>query len=378
MFRFLGIAVISFALSGLAQAQDPQDHGQSQQPQQERPDGGQGRQPGARGQGGGRGGMGFMGGGRMMDRFIEDLNLDEQQKQVFDELMAPQRERMRQVGEKFREMREAQDSGDNERVEQIRTELRDMGMGPGGPGGRGRGMQQMQEQMNQVWDQLEPSLRDDQIEKLDEMRDRMERGQQTMDAARRIREELPDTLNLDESQRQQFQEMLDQERDAMRQQFQSMQPLFEQMREARENGDDAKVAELRKQMEAGQPDFEARTADFLTRIEGMLTPEQKTALGQFRDDVGIGGTDGQAGDYVDVKDLIRMAKRVRLNDEQKDEFKDIERDAMRDYRKAGRDKDARAALSGQVQQDIEKILDDRQIERFHQQIERAQRRHTKK
>lgn len=386
MFRFLSIAALSLALTGISVAQETPDPAQDQpRPRRQRQDGAQGQdgqQRGRRGQFGGPG-MGMMmggpGGGRMMDRFVEELNLDEQQKLIFDELMAPQRERMRQMGERMREMREAQDAGDTERVEQIRQEMREAGMGPGGPGGgRGRGPAQMQEAMNEVLEGLEPALREDQLEKLDEIRDRMERGQQSMDAARRVREELPDTLNLDDSQRAQFEEMLGEEREAMRQQFETMQPLFEKMREAREAGDDAALAELRKQMEANQPDFGARTAAFLDRLEGLLTPEQKPLLEQFRDDVGIGPAGEAAQGFVDVKDLIRVAKRVRLTAEQKDEFKDIERTAAQENRKAGRDKEARAALSERIQREIEELLDETQRNRFHQQIERLQRRNARR
>lgn len=388
MFRFMSFAAISVALTATTFAQDAPDPGQDRpRPRRQQQDGAQG-QDGERGQRGGRRGgqfggpgMGFMGGqggGRMMDRFVEELNLDEQQKLVFDELMAPQRERMRQMGEKLREMREAQDAGDTERADQIRAEMRAAGMGPGGPGGGGRGPGQMAEAMNDVLDQLEPSLREDQLEKLDEMRDRMERGQQGMDAARRVRDELPDTLNLDESQRTQFEEMLSEERNAMRQQFETMGPLFEKMREAREAGDEATLADLRKQMEANQPDFSARTAAFLDRVEGLLTPEQKTLLEQFRDEIGAGPAGEAAEGYVDVKDLIRIAKRVRLTAEQKDEFKDIERSAAQDNRKVGRDKDARAALSEKVRREIEELLDETQRNRFAQQLERLQRRNAKR
>ncbi len=319
------------------------------------------------GQGGGRGGMM---GGRMGFRMIEELDLDEEQQTVYEELAAPMRERMRAQGEKWRAAREAADAGDDSQMKALQEEMRANGARGGmGPGGGMDGF-------NDILDQLEPHLRADQVDKLDNMRDRMDRDRESFDNWRKISEEAPDKLNLDEEQRGQFKEMLDNARQQFGEKMGAMRPLMEQMQEAREAGDTAKVAELRAQMEQMRPDGNAGLQALMGQLEGILHDDQKAAFAEFQQEVGVGGdaNDAASGNGPDVKSILKAAKRLRLSADQKEDLKLIERQSMRALRSAGRDVDAKAELANRTKEQIERMLEEEQRTRFEQLIERMSRR----
>lgn len=303
--------------------------------------------------------------GRMMDRMIDRLDLDEEQEAAFREIMGPVREQMQSMGDRWREVAEARDAGDEAKADELRRNLmREMeSTGP--------------DAMNAALTQLEPMLRPEQVEKLDEMVDRMDRDRESRDRYRQIRDELPDKLNLDEQQRGQFDEMATAARERVGENFRNMRPLFEQMREAQESGDEARVAEIRKQMDAQRPDMDAVYAEFLTQVEGILNPEQKTALADFRGELGLdigGAAPADNSKAMDPREVLRLVKRLRLNDEQRDKFKEIEREVMSAYREARRDADKKAQLSEKLTDDVLAILDDAQKQRFESLLDRAQKR----
>lgn len=316
------------------------------------------------GQQGGPGGMMMRGGPGMIDRIARDLDLDETQKAAFDQAIAPLREEMRAMGERWQAVRAAQEAGDDAKATQLREELMRAGAGRGGFNS---------EAFDAALMQIEPTLRPEQVEKLDEMRDRMDRDREGRDRFRMMRE-LPDTLKMDEEQRAQFEAISEEARAQFGERMQAMRPLFEEMNAAREAGDDAKVEELRKKMEASRPDMTADTEAFLARVESFLRDDQKQLLADVRDDMGLGAAGAQNGGTVDVKEMFRLAKRLRLHGEQKDQLKELEQEVMRDYREVRRDASAKAALAERTRSELERMLDDEQRARFAQQIERVARR----
>lgn len=362
MKRMFTISLIATLLPTFVMAQDaqPQQDGQDGQDRPRRM-----RGPGGPG-GPGFGGPGFGGrmSGRMMERVVEDLNLDEEQKSQFDTIMEPVRERMRQAGEQWQQVRALEESGETEQAQTLRrTLMQEMGRG---------------DAMEGAFAQLEPILRPEQLEKLDDMRDRFDRDRESRDNLRKIAEDLPKQLNLDETQKQQFDEMAAAGREKVGEQFRAMRPMFEEMRAAREAGDTAKVAELQAQMEAQRPDVAALQADFLNQVEGILNDEQKQSLAAFREETGIGmpveAASAGDGKSIDPREMVKLVKRLRLNDEQKDQFKHIEEDAMASYKEARRDAAAKAALGEQLRGQIMEILDDSQKQRFESLIERTAKR----
>lgn len=364
----LGVALI--ACSPLALAQD--GGSDDRRPRGTREQDGDGRMGGERRggdrqfRGDGRMGMGGPRGGewmqRMFERTAEDLDLDEAQRQEFDRLAQPHLDRMREMGERWAEVREAQDAGDEARARQLREQLQ-RGANPA-------------DALNEILGSLEPMLRPEQIDKADAIRDRMQGDSDNRDRMRRISRELPELLALDETQKQHFDELIARSREEMGNRMSSMGPLFEQMREAREAGDTARLRELERQMESQRPDMNARYAEFFAQLEPILRDDQKALLADFRDEIGLAsdGAPADKGGATDVRTILQMAKRLSLDAQQRRELKEIEEDAMRAWREVGRDKEARADLARQVREEISKMLDESQQTRFAQLLQRLSRK----
>lgn len=335
-------------------------------------DGPRGRR-GRRGFDGERGGPGGPGAftGAMFGRIADELDLDDEQRVVFDEITAnardEMRERMELMRERVDEMRAAVDSGNSELADEIRRELEES--------------RNPREMMDNTIAELEPHLRPEQITRLHEMRSEMQRREQSRDFYRRTARDLPDELDMTEEQRAQYDDILNARREAMRGRFDEMRPLFDEMRAAREAGDMARVDELRAELRANRPDENALQDDFFAEVEGILTDEQKAALADFR---AWNAPEGEAAadavatekpaDKADVRDVIRAARRVRLAPDQKDELKEIEREAMGDYRTARRDPAKAAELAERVKAQVLELLDDDQTADFEDRLDGGPRR----
>jgi len=295
----------------------------------------------------------------MFERIADELELDDEQRRQFDEITAPQRQRMRERQERWMEVRRAEREGDEERAAELRAEL-------GQWRGPGSGMSEMLEE-------IEPILREDQIARLWEIQDRMERGGGDRDRYGRMVRELPDELGLDEKQREEFRQILASQREQMRERWSEQRPLLEQMREAQEAGDRERVEELRRQFEASRPDPATMFEGLFEELAEILTKEQQQRLAAYRERVEGGGRDAQGGPGS-VRDVLRAVKRLRLSSEQKDEVRDIEREAIRQYRKIGRRKqEEQAALAAAVKKEIVAMLDAEQVKQFEQQLQRLGR-----
>lgn len=305
---------------------------------------------------GGRGGMMF-GPGRMFGRIPEQLSLDEDQKAKFDELMQAHGERMRAFGERMQEARQAAESGDAEAGERLRNEFRERDI----PG----------ESLSQVFDELGESLNEDQLDKLDEIRDDMETRQRQMRQAMQMREELPQKLNMDETQQGQFEEILGARREQMRERMAEMRPVFEELRTARENGDDARAAELEKQLEASQPDFGAMQSELLDQVATILNEDQKQLLANYREEASSTPKAGKAAG-PDVKTILKALRRVKLVSEQREKVREIEREAQRESRSvSSRDSEAQMMLASKTKAKIDALLDPGQKKDFEKALQRA-------
>lgn len=157
---------------------------------------------------GGRGGPGGPGGGRfspeqMMNRLVEELQLDENQlaqlAPVFDEARA----NMSAMRDRWQQIRTAEEAGDSELAGQLREQMRsDFERGP--------------ERMETFFSNIQPVLRDDQVTRLNDMRQRMQQRQLGFERMRRITQTLPDELNLSDEQRDDYQQMIATYRDRIR------------------------------------------------------------------------------------------------------------------------------------------------------------------
>lgn len=300
---------------------------------------------------------------RMFTRIADELDLDEEQRTQFDEITAEHRERMRESGRRWMEVRQAMRDGDEERAAELRAELREWRGAESG--------------ISEVLDEIEPILRDDQVGRLWEIQDRMQRGRDHRERYSRIVRELPDELELDEEQRGEFSRLLAARREQMRERWAERRPLMQQMREAHEAGDEERVAELRRQLEESRPDPATMFAAFFEQLKDILTEEQQVRLAAYRERLETGGRDERRGPG-DLRNVLRVAKRLRLSSEQKGELKDIEREAIGAYRKTGRrDREGQARLAAKVKEEIVQMLDAEQVEQFEEQLQRFERRNRR-
>jgi Spy/CpxP family protein refolding chaperone len=315
---------------------------------------------------GGRGGPMF---GGFTQRIPEELGLDDEQRAQFEDIVAEFRERMteaRRGGEGMRElfeqMREAREAGDEERMQELRAQFRER---------RGAGGQLM----DQFFDDVEGILREDQVPKLQELRSRFaERMRGRGDPMAQLRD-LRERLKLDEEQQTQFDDLLAELREQggqRRQRMQDMRPLMRELREAQEAGDEARVEELRAQLEELRPQRGAWLDDFLTKLESILKEDQKAILAEFRQER---GQRGERRGELDVRAIMAAAQRLDLDRDQRAELRGIMQEAMRAERELGRrDREGRAVLAAQTKKEVLAILDAEQGEQFERLLSQQGRR----
>lgn len=311
-----------------------------------------------RGQGGppGPGGPNFE---MLSQRLADQLDLDDQQRASYDEIVASFRERFAQSGQGeqmrdlMRQMREARQAGDDALAEDLRRKMDET---------RRAGETLREEFLSQV----EPILRPEQVERLATIRERlgnMER-QRFGNPMQQI-EELRDVLRLDDQQNRHFDELLADMREQMRSQRgmgAELRPLIEEQRAAQEAGDEEKVAELRARIAELRPDPREMFDNFYADLEKVLRADQVQALHDFRArQPGPQGQDRAA--RTDVRSLFREARRLDLSRDQADDLADLEETAGRANRDARRERaaaaQAQAALYERVKQQIIEILTDR-------------------
>jgi hypothetical protein len=299
---------------------------------------------------------------RMLDRFANQLELDEAQRAQFDELAGPYHQRMQDMGRRWGEMRQAMRDGDQERVAALRAEM-DPSRGPGSV-------------FTDLLDEVAPLLREDQLDRLYEMQDRMEGQRRQGEMYHRLMTDLPRDLNLDETQRERWDELMASGREQQRQRWQEMRARWEEAAALEDAGDQEGAQELREQLrQEMRPDPTEMLSAFFEQLEKVLRDDQKAVLEDFRQEFGIGREGDVRGGRADVRTIIRAARRVRLSSEQRDELRMIERDAMQARREIRRrDAEGQALLAAKVKKQVVELLDPEQTREFEEHLQRLDRR----
>lgn len=336
------IALVAVALALPALAQQEPGAGQPQRPPADR----------ARGQG-----AGFGSPIEMARQLAETLDLNDDQLAKYNIILAKfqpkfdeQTKQRGQMMELMQQMREARQNGDDAKVEELRQR-----------------MQQQREAgqalMNQFCGEVQPILTPAQVTKLNEFRDRMQRGPGGPGGPggmMQMIQRLPEELKLTEAQRPQFDKLVAE----YRAQQQELQPLMQELRRARQQGDDARVAELDKQIQEKRGGEDGNV--FFAKLEPILTDEQKAKLVELRARMGArGGAD-------DVRVLLQVAGRLDLNEEQQKRLQEIRRDVMRSNQ-GNLTPEKRAELAKTTKSQILAMLDAKQAAEFEQQLQRGQR-----
>jgi len=215
----------------------------------------------------------------------------------------------------------------------------------------------------------------------------------------RFLEILPETLELDEAQRAQFDEIAA----SFRERFRTVRDLGRQLRLAQRDGDSVRAAELQRQLTETAFNPRESVKQTFDQIETILNDDQVSRFSEFRQETeqrwgrraerrGPGGPDrrGGPGGRGMGRMLDRFAESLDLSEEQQAEFDEIvaghnermreSRPLMRDMRRAQRDGDMKKAEELRTQMfelgvdpfeslqqsldEVEPILSDEQFERF--------------
>lgn len=295
----------------------------------------------------------------IMGKIAAELNLDAAQKQKLDEIVDSYLKELGDRRRKWFEMRQAEKQGDAAKAEALRAELQDAG--PTNP----------QSTVPAILGELEPHLRADQKQQLGEIEARFTRraaGSSELTALANVAAEL----NLNDRQQQQYDALVAEYRehtasDASR--MIEVAGIYKELEEARRSGDEARAAELQKRMAAAQPDRRGELEKLLDRIEQILDTDQRRAFAEQRDDIVSSLT--ARGGGPDIRTLLRTAKRLKLEDDQKHKLADVERESEEALRALkAHDRDGRLRLAAKVKTDIMAILTPEQQRDFERQLDR--------
>lgn len=297
----------------------------------------------------------------------DELDMDDAQREQFsallEEFQAAAREnadRAQDVRALTQELRAAREAGDTAKEEQIRNQLREL---RGGQGNR----------LDKFMDDVQGILRGPQLEKFAAVRQRMDeqmrRGPGRGMQAERTLEELRDVLNLSPEQAKAYDEMATKLR-ATLEGGGDMRALMQEMREARQAGDDAKVAELQRKLQEQREGRNRELEAFYNDLGGILTTEQKQILADFRVRQGRGGEGGR--DAGSLREVLRAFRSLDLTDEQRDQFKELSAELERADRDA-KDREAKAAVAEQARRQLSALLTPEQKQQFEQTLQRGGR-----
>ena len=295
------------------------------------------------------------------NRLASELQLTEEQRTKYDALLAKyealvnepapesEREQMRALGE---QLREARRNGDEKRAEELRAQMQALRAGRA-------------EATTAFLDEVATLLTPEQQETLKRFRAQLRQRQETTRRAGDLRDlvrTLPEELGLNAEQKARFDELMTEQRQLVRERFQQTRAarpkLQEQLRQAREAGDQARVTELEAQLAPQHPEA-AGFQELLDKLQLVLTPEQKAKLETLRANLAARAHPGPE----DVQTLLRAARALELSDEQQTQLRKIAQDARQAERSATDDA-ARTELAKRVKIRIIELLNAKQVPEF--------------
>lgn len=237
----------------------------------------------------------------------------------------------------------------------------------GGQGPRGGG-----DFIGRVLERLEPTLTAEQKARVPEVRERLSArgaliGGTILDRVSRLKAQL----ELDEGQSAEFDRHFavfsDRYTAAEAEQKAHGDALIEELREAAEAGDVARIAALREELQSTDVDTDAALFEFLDQIEPILHEDQLWAwerhTRQFTQRSARRGGE-------DVRRLLAAARRLELDRNERQQLRDLERQVQRTAREARRDPDANRRLYELVRGELVKMVGEEQVAELEQQAQR--------
>jgi hypothetical protein len=144
--------------------------------------------------------------------------------------------------------------------------------------------------------------------------------------------------------------------------------LAQQYREARQSGDETRAEELSSQMRELRAGHMQLFRDFLAEVEPILNPQQVETVNRFRERFQEGGPRGRGGD---VQTILRVAKRLDLNEEQRTKLRQIAANLQPTRRGGNADPQASAEAAKQLKAQILEFLDAKQTAEFERLLAEA-------
>lgn len=293
----------------------------------------------------------------MAQRLANQLNLTPEQRTQFNTLITQYRTQWQaqQQGSQspsmralLQELRTARRNGDEAKAAELRAQLK-------AAGGAGRDV------MQSFFADVEKILTDEQVTKLDQLRRRFQNRpgvQDRMQQRAAFLDRLPAELEMTPEQQAAFEALREKGRtqlQAARAQQEELRPLRQELRQAREAGDDARVAELEAELKGKRPAGQA-PGELLKELGDLLTPAQREKLQALVEENRAGLRAGGEGPALSLRQIASAAKQLNLDVAQREQLKQILREAQQ-ARRPGADGGSPPAPGEGVQALRDKIMD---------------------
>ncbi len=269
---------------------------------------------------------------RLIKQLPDALELTAAQRPEFDRLTAAFMNTLKQAddnrGERDklrRAYREALEAGDQQQAEELRRQMRGSG--------------DVRTAARDFFDDLEAILTPEQTERLAEFRRqnraRVRQGPGDVDQYRELLKTLPQELKLDGKQKGAYADMAEsfgRELDRQQTGWQRLRELQREMREASEAGDEARVAELRREAEAARSDSDDAATAFFDQLNGILREDQQGLLAEIR--TRMGDHNAAPPTQRSLQALIRAVRELELPDDVRKETRAIVAEGVQQMRAA--------------------------------------------
>lgn len=294
----------------------------------------------------------------LLARANQGLDLDEEQKTKVKAVADEFRERY--VNEKTRskntldtmdKLKEARESGDKERVKELRGQLKRL---------RGNNLS------GEFFEAIRPIMREDQLDKLDRMQHPVKPAAQPTQNPTTKLLRIRDELGLSPQQNKMYNKAISRFRKPTKKTAEpdaEILSLVAELQEAVASGNEDRIAEIRERVrEKSQSSskIEALYAELAT----FLDDDQMERVEMVRESM-------QTHDSRDARAILRAVRRLRLDREQREKLREVDTYAREKLRSARRDEAAREELNETVNERVRAFLTELQIKQLDEILEKT-------
>lgn len=305
---------------------------------------------------------------RVAQQLVERLDLDEQQQAELQKLVEAHKagsgnpeERGGQRRELAREIQEARRTGDEARVRELREQLRRQGR---------------QSPVVDFLNDVEPMLREDQLDTFEQIRERYERMQGGRRDPLEVVAEMRTELELSDGAASAYDKLVEQLETGLQQRgpTDEQMAIIQELREAAEAGDVERIRALSEEIRElrereGGDGSRAALEQFFAGVSELVDGEQADIVARYREQL-LPDREGA----TDARRILFVARRLDLSKEQRDQLAGIERDLRSRQRELRRDEAGLDKLNEEVAQQVRDLLNAEQQAEFDRLMERYEQR----